>query len=370
SLHNPQNQALERGALALGYHTSVIPRNTHGCIADGCRMCGYCSLGCQRGTKMSVVKAYLERAYVRGARFLVETQVEKIHIRRGMAIGVEAYHRGKVVTVHAKIVVIAAGALHTPALLLRSGIQHPHIGKHLHLHPTVAVAGVYPEPMHPWHGGMMTVVLSEHARLNGTWGFRLETPPIHSGLLAMALPWRSGKAHKHGMLKAAHIGAYIVLTRDRDGGSITLNKRGRPIAQYRVSAFDLAHLQRGIQEAARIHWQAGATELYLPHNHCEPVSLREGGLPALERVLSALPSWRWRPNDYPLFSAHQMGTCRMGGFRDTHPVSPEGELYSVRHLFIADTSAFPEASGVNPMLSVQALAHYIAQSIKARYTSG
>lgn len=367
SQHNLQNQALERGAKALGYHTTTIPRNSNGCAAHNCTMCGYCSLGCQQGTKMGVLKTYLERANRKGARFLVETDVKKVTVREGKATGVEAEYQGHSVSIKAKIVVVAAGSIHTPALLLRSGLQHPHIGKHLHLHPTVSVAGIYPEPMNPWWGNMMTALSNEITQVTGNWGAKLETPPIHSGLLGMALPWLSGKAHKEGMLKASQVGAFIVLTRDRDGGSIILDKRGKPVAHYNISPFDLAHLQRGIQEAARIHQQAGAEEVYFPHNHQAPFSLKNG-VQALEMKLRELPAWRWKANDYPLFSAHQMGTCRMGGNRATHPTSPEGELYEVKNLFVADSSPFPEASGANPMLSIQAMAHYTAQGIKSRYS--
>lgn len=366
SNHNLQNQALERGAKALGYHTTTIPRNSNGCAAHQCKECGYCSLGCRNGTKLGVLKTYLERANVKGARFLVETEVENIIVREGKAVGVVARTEGKMVTVNAKFVVVATGSIHTPALLMRSGLQHPHIGKHLHLHPTVSVAGVYAEPMNPWWGNMMTALSNEVAQTTGNWGAKLETPPIHSGLLAMALPWLSGKAHKEGMLKAAHVGAFIVLTRDRDGGSITLDKRGRPVAHYHISDFDLVHLQRGIAEAARIHLQAGALELYFPHNHQPPFDLRQGS-EALEATLRGMSAWKWRPNDFPLFSAHQMGTCRMGGNRSTHPVSPEGETYEVKNLFIADSSPFPEASGANPMLSIQAMAHFTAQGLKSRF---
>lgn len=368
SQHNLQNQALERGAMALGYHTTTIPRNSHGCSAHNCQECGYCSLGCQNGTKMGVLKTYLERANGKGTRFLVETTVKNVLVREGKAVGVQAECQGHELVIKAQIVVLAAGSIHTPAILLRSGLRHPHIGKHLHLHPTVSVAGVYPQLMNAWQGNMMTALSNEITHITGNWGAKLETPPIHSGLLAMALPWLSGKAHKEGMLKAAQVGAFIVLTRDRDGGTITLDKHGNPVAHYHISSFDLAHLQRGIQEAARIHQQAGAEELYFPHNHQAPLNLKSG-IQALETALREIPFWRWKPNDFPLFSAHQMGTCRMGGHRTTHPVSPEGELYEVKNLFVADSSPFPEASGANPMLSIQAMAHFTAQGLKARYST-
>jgi choline dehydrogenase-like flavoprotein len=366
SAHNKQNQALERGARALGYDASIIPRNAKGCVeAHGCKRCGYCSLGCADGTKMSVVKAYLEQAFGLGARFLTETEAESVIVREGKAVGVLAYSAGKTVRINAKAVVVATGSLHTPALLRRSGLSHPHIGRHLHLHPTVSVAAIYDEDMEAWHGNMMTALSNEFTRLSGTWGVKLETPPVHSGLLAMALPWLSGKAHKEEMLNARRLGAFIVLTRDKDGGEITLNKRGRPSVRYAISPFDLAHLQRGILESARIHQAAGASRLYLPHNHTAPISLRRNTA-SLEAALGDMYARKWRPNDFPLFSAHQMGTCRMGGSRATHPLSPEGETYEAKNLFVADASAFPEASGANPMLSIQALAHYTAQRIKER----
>jgi choline dehydrogenase-like flavoprotein len=368
SQHNIQNQALARGAGLLGYETSSIPRNSNGCAVDDCKMCGYCSLGCQRGTKQGVLKTYLQQAFERGTRFLVNANAERVTTERGVATGVQVRMRdtGFWVDVSAKFVVVAAGSIHTPALLLRSGLQHPHIGQHLHLHPTVSVAAIYQEAVNPWHGNMMTALCNDFARQTGNWGVKLETPPIHSGLLGMALPWASGKAHKDAMLKAAHVGAFIVLTRDRDGGRITLDKHGNPLAHYDISQFDLAHLQRGILEAAHIHASAGARELFLPHNHTYYFDLTKGWN-ALESSLRGMSSWKWRANDFPLFSAHQMGTCRMGGNRSTHPVSPEGETYEVKNLFIADSSPFPEASGANPMLSIQAMAHYTAQGLKSRF---
>jgi choline dehydrogenase-like flavoprotein len=368
SAHNIQNQALERGARALGYHTSTIPRNSNGCAVDNCQSCGYCSLGCQRGTKMSVLKTYLQQAFERGARFLANAEVEKITIEQGKATGVQVTIplTGRKVNIKAKFVVVAAGSIHTPALLIRSGLQHPHIGRHLHLHPTVSVAGVYGEAVNAWHGNMMTALCNDFARQTGAWGVKLETPPIHSGLLGMAMPWAGGKAHKDAMRKAANVAGFIVLTRDRDGGRITADKRGQPVADYAISPFDLAHLQRGILEAAHIHASAGARDLYLPHNQTFYFDLTKGWN-TVENSLRAMSTWKWRANDFPLFSAHQMGTCRMGGNRSTHPVSPEGETYEVKNLFVADSSPFPEASGANPMLSIQAMAHFTAQGLKNRF---
>ena len=66
-----------------------------------------------------------------------------------------------------------------------------------------------------------------------------------------------------------------------------------------------------------------------------------------------------------LFTAHQMGTCRMGGDRRRAPLSPEGRLWEVANLWVADASAFPAASGVNPMITIQGLAWHTVQGMLA-----
>lgn len=378
SQHNAQNLALACGAAKLGWDTSVIPRNSDGCLVDQCKSCGYCCFGCQRGSKRSTLKTYLERAVACGAQIFPDTEAHRIIIERGLATGIHAIQRQTNTltgnthiaefTIKAKIVVVAAGSIHTPALLLRSGLQHQHIGRHLNFHPTVAVAGRYSHTMNPWWGNMMTALSNQVANLDDGFGAKIETAPIHSGMLALALPWTSGKQHKHTMLHAPHIAGFIVLTRDRDGGRVHVDKRGKPMLDYNLSQYDLKHLLAGVAAAARLHLAAGAEETYFPHNSF-PTFRADAGERALEAMLTDMPSWGWQANRFPLFTAHQMSSCRMGGVRATHPVSPEGETVEIRNLFVADASALPECSGVNPMLSTQALAYYTAQNIKSRLTA-
>jgi choline dehydrogenase-like flavoprotein len=426
SIHNPQNQALHDGAARLGYDIGTIPRNAKGCTCplvdddgvlveknvenavekpvqnvgivgnmgicgepsvensdDVCKTCGYCCFGCQRGTKQSTVKTYLQRAFDHGTRIYADAEVSRILIEQGIpknkAVGVKAVQRlpdGRLreFTVKARLVVVAAGSIHTPALLMRSGVQHPHLGRHLNFHPTVSVAADYERPMNPWWGGMMTALSNEVARLDGAYkeyGAKLETPPIHAGLMAMALPWGSGQQHKETMLKARNVGAFVVLTRDRDGGSVTLDTRGKPVLDYNLSHYDLNHLLQGMAAAARIHIAAGARDIYFPHNSSRVFRVNDvRNQPveqALERFLADMPRWGWRANDFALFTAHQMASCRMGSTRAEHPLAPDGTLYDVENLYVADASAMPECSGSNPMLTTQALADFTAQGIKSRF---
>ncbi|MEP0547189.1 MAG: GMC family oxidoreductase N-terminal domain-containing protein [Rhodothermales bacterium] len=372
--HNPQNQALWDGCTKLGYHVGEIPRNQRPPESEAeWKRIGFSPFGDRDGLKQGMLPTYLQRAVAHGARILADTTVERVTIANGRATGVVGTYEGvdgrRVrVTVQAERVVVAAGSIHTPALLLRSGIEHPHLGRHLFFHPTVAVAARYPDRMEPWYGPMMSAVSNEFAKLDGLYGPKLETPPTHAGLLGLALPWRSGEQHKTVMRHAAHIGSFIVLTRDRDGGRVTTNKQGGPVLHYSLSTFDRDHLLRGIAEACRIHLAAGAEEVYFPHNTA-PTYQRVHGEAELERFLADIPNWGWKANRFPLFTAHQMGTCRMGGDAKRHPITPEGEVRGTKNLYVADASCFPESSGVNPMLSVQAIAHYTAQGLKAQTAS-
>ena len=364
SPHNFQNQALWDGAQALGYAVQLIARNTDGCRQAGsCQACGYCLFGCRSGAKQGGLRTHIWRAQNAGARILVDSNVQRVLLQRGQAAGVLVQQGAARVTIHARRVVVAAGALHTPALLWRSGLQHAQLGRNLYLHPTLAVAADYGRPMRAWEGPMMSAVCNHFAQLDGNYGFLLETPPAHPGLFALALPWHSGRAHKQAMLAGERLGSFIVLLRDRDPGQVVADRHGQPLIRHRLSNYDAAHLLHGMQTAARVHAAAGAQVVYLPHA-AAPEALRVGA-PHFAATLAQAGAWSMQPNRFTLFSAHQMSTCRMGGNARTHPLAPSGELRAARGLFVADGSALPECSGVNPMLSIQALAHFIAQGIKA-----
>lgn len=370
--HNGQNQALLDGSARLGQATRLIPRNERGLSASDhhFRGLGYSSLGDAHGIKQGTLNTYLRTAAAHGARLLPDTRAERVTIVAGRATGAEAVHTPASgppvrIVVRAERVVVAGGAIQTPTLLLRSGLRHPHLGRHLHLHPTVAVAAHYPHPMHSWHGPSMSVVNDTFTRLGGSnFGVKLETPPTHPGLLAMVLPWQSGAQHRRLLQAADHLGSFIVLTRDRDGGRVRADRRGAPLIDYTLSAFDKKSMLAGVRAAAEIHVAAGAHTVYLPHGTL-PVLHAQAGVLRNPELLASLPRLPWQPNRFGLYSAHQMSTCRLGGQARTHPLRPDGQTVEVRNLYVADGSAFPACSGANPMLTIMALAHYTAQGLPA-----
>jgi choline dehydrogenase-like flavoprotein len=272
-------------------------------------------------------------------------------------------------SVSAPTVVVAGGSIESPALLLRSGLDNPNIGRHLRLHPVAVVAGFYDHPILPWDGSPQTIKTDHFAHLRGTHGFRIEMAPALPGTIAAGTAWEGGLQHKLQMLRSANAAIFFVLTRDTGEGSVQVDRRGTPVIRYRPNHVDAGFLVRGMQEISRIAFAGGAVAVST--THAPPLLLQsDHGRPGavgdarLHGFLVDIERRGVVANRLPLYSAHQMGTCRLGSDSKTSVADPYGQAHGVQGLFIADASGFPTASGVNPMLSVMALAYRVAQRIK------
>jgi len=368
SAHNKQNQLLYDGAKAAGYHAGVLRRNAVGCE----QRCGTCGFGCRYGCKQSTTKTYLQDAYDRGARIIVRCSADRVMIENGKAVGVEARvtdaETGKShkVTVRAKAVIVAAGAINSPAVLLRSGLENRHIGMHLHLHPTSTVGGLYPEKVYAWQGVMQSAY-SDFGHVTGNYGYKLEVPPAHPGLIGLSSSWFSAREYKDQATRMANIATFIVLTRDKGEGSVTLDRNGEPVINYVTSAFDRKHLLHGLRTAARAHIAAGAQTLFSLHTKKVRLDVAEDKAVTEQRLRefdALLERNGLGVNRIMMFSAHQMSTCRMGADPEKSVVDGNCEVHNVKGLFVCDGSVFPASSGVNPMLSIMGLAHRASQYIK------
>lgn len=369
---NPNNAALQRGCEALGYEWKRIPRNASDCQ----QRCGACGYGCPYGRKQSTMRTFLQDAADGGARFVVRCQVERVVIARGHATGVEGWAldertgQRRRVTVKAPVVVVAGGAVESPALLLRSGLSNPNIGAHLRLHPVVAMAAYYAQRVEPWKGSLQTVLSDHFKHLRGDYGLRFEVAPAHPGMLGMVTPWRGGAQHKQDMARSPYAATFIALMRDTGEGRVTLDKQGDPTLAYFPNATDRSALTLAMGELAKIAAAGGATRVAALHTR-ELTLDAEAGRPGaisdaqLRAFASDAQQRGIAANAIPLFSAHQMGTCRLGADARTAVADPWGEVFGAKGLFIGDASGFPTASGVNPMLSIMALAYRVAQRITA-----
>jgi choline dehydrogenase-like flavoprotein len=366
SVPNENNAALKRGCEVLGYHWDPIPRNASGCE----QRCGGCQFGCPYGRKQSAVLTFLQDAHDLGARIVAGCRVERVVVERGRATGVEAQVGQHRVVVRAPTVVVAGGGVESPAVLLRSGLDNPNIGRHLRLHPVTVVAGFYDHPVRAWMGSPQTVKTDQFAHLRGGYGFRLEMAPAHPGIIAMGMAWDGARQHKLQMLQAANAAIFFVLSRDTGEGRVRVDGGGRAVLSYWPDRENRDFLVRGMQEIAKIAFAGGAVSVSTTHSPTLQLD-GEGRKPGavsparLDRFLGDIAAQGIAPNRLPLFTAHQMGSCRLGSNPRTSVADPYGQVHGAPGLYVADASGFPTASGVNPMLSVMALAHRVAQRIKA-----
>src|SRR5258708_3894765 len=367
STHNQQNQLLADGCEALGYQVGVIPRNAINCQ----QRCGTCGFGCRYGAKQSTMKTYLQDAYDHGARIIVHCSADKVLIEGGRAVGVEAHVTGGEktykVTVRAKAVIVAAGSIHSPAVLIRSGLENRHIGRHLYLHPVSTITGIYPEKVYPWQGVMQSAYSREYAHLDWNYGYVLEVQPLHPGLIGLSTPWYSAREYREQLAQAANFATIIVLTRDKGEGTVTVDRDGEPVIDYVVSAYDRKHLLHGLRQAARVHFAAGANAINSLHNKRTRLDRPENGMVTEQQFREfdrQLERHGMPVNRIMIFTPHHMGTCRIQTDHTTSVTNEHGEVHGVKNLFVCDGSLFPAASGVNPMLSIMGLAHRASQYIK------
>jgi acyl-CoA reductase-like NAD-dependent aldehyde dehydrogenase/choline dehydrogenase-like flavoprotein len=369
---NGPHRRLEEACAELGYDFRPITRNTDPSTYTP-ESAAYMGFGDASGSKRSTAKTYLLDAQREGAEILAGARALRILTEGGRTSGVEAEWAQpdgaaangspSRLTVRAPLVVVACGALESPALLLRSQIGGPAVGEYLRLHPTVAVTAYYDEPQNWMWGPPQAALSHQFADTGEGYGFLLESAQATTGLFGAAVPWRSGADHKRRMREWAHAAPLIALVRERGHGRVEIDAAGNAVPHYPIDdALDRAHLKQGIEQLVRIHATAGAREIIGSGMRVGDWTRGED----LEEFIATLNAQEIVPREFVTFSAHQMGTCRMGRDPATSVANPWGELHDTPGVWVGDASAFPSASGTNPMATIMALARRTAHAIAGR----
>src|SRR3954453_15983778 len=363
-LNGPQ-QKMKEGCERLGWDFRPVVRNVDlGKYSP--EASGYLGFGDQSGAKNSTAQTYLRDAADNDAQILVRTRAQRVLTENGRAAGVEARYedpasgRSARVIVRAPHVVVACGALETPALLLRSHIGGPAVGDYLRLHPAAAIFGSYGEDLRAWWGAPHAGLSHEFENIEDGYGFLIEGAQYTTAVGGSATPWTGGETHKELMARFKYGATFIMLLRDHGHGRVVLDPNGEPAPFYSMEdPLDLKHTRIALEKIIRLHEAAGAQEIMslagrLPH-------WRRGD--NVERFIERAQRVPQRAGGQKLFSAHQMGTARMGTDPQTSVANPFGELHDVKGVWIGDGSAFPTASGTNPMVTIMALARRTAFAI-------
>lgn len=361
SAANGRDRLMEEGLKKLGWHVDQMPRNVKGCAQD--EQCGYCGFGCRVGAKLGA-RVYLEEAAGHGTRIVTGANVTNVVVQDGRATGVHAICGAHTLRVKARGVVVAAGAIETPALLLRSRLGG-RVGHGLRLHPGTAVWGLFDEEVRMWEGVQMARYSDQHRDWDDGYGPIWESVPLHPAAWATVIPWTSAGDHYELMGRYPHASYVAPLPRDRTSGRVTIDKRGAPRIDYKLAADDERRIVNAVIEGSKILEAAGARQIYSAHGI--PTTYRVGEPGGRDRWADEVRTRGYRNGRAILGSFHQMGSCSMGTDPSSSAVGPDGETHEVRNLFVTDGSTFPDASGVNPMLSIFGIANMIAPKIAARF---
>jgi choline dehydrogenase-like flavoprotein len=272
--------------------------------------------------------------------------------------------------IRARHYVVAAGAIGSPALLIRSRAPDPHrtLGRRTFLHPTVISAAVMPERVAGYAGAPQSVFSDhflEHVAIDGPVGFKLEVPPLHPALFGMTLP---GLGASHSALMRAFPHAQVVIALLRDGfhpesrgGMVGLRDDGSPVLSYPLTPTIWDAVRRALLAMAEIQFAAGAKSVMPVHERARPYS----SWAEARAEIGALPL---EPLLTRVFSAHVMGGCGMADSPQRGVVDAGGRHFQLHNVSVHDGSVFPTSLGANPQLSIYALAARNASALAAGLT--
>ncbi|WP_328773912.1 GMC family oxidoreductase [Streptomyces sp. NBC_00286] len=338
-------------ARALGWTAAPLRRN-----APGCKGSCQCVVGCPTGAKQSVQLSVLPDACAAGARIVTEARVETILVdpdRPGgpRAAGVRVRRDGGRFEILAPLIVVAAGALQSPALLRRSGLgRHPRLGRNLSIHPATSVAGRFTEPVTAWEGVLQSVGVEE---LHGQ-GILIEATATPPGMGSFVLPGLGGELRREleGADRLATLGAMIA---DRPSGRVL--GRDRTLIRYDLHRRDAERLMRAVRAMGHLLFAAGAEEVLTGI----PATPRVHSLAELDTALAGTSARQLHLSAY-----HPTGTVAAGADPHRFPADAAGRLRGVHGVLIADGSVLPGCPEVNPQLSIMAAGLAVTQAFVER----
>lgn len=357
---NANNQLVLDGARALGLSAGVFDHNRIGCHGSG-----YCLIGCAYDAKKGAHLNYLPAALAAGADAYTDVRIERLERRAAggwTALG-DVVERGPRVArlpvrIEAERVVLAAGAVHSPAILARSGLERglPELGRNLSLQPQMPVVASFDgsRRIELWRGIPQSAycdAFDDDRPEHGLGGFRLEA--VHGGIAnAAGLLPGFGVAHKAAMRGLGSTAVALLLVPDRPGGRIrwewTRAHGVRPRIAYRPAPEWEGRLRRGLRHAAELYFAAGARQVAFSHERFEPLRSPD--------ELVRIDALRIEPAITHLVSAHVQGTCRMSLDAATGVVDQDHRVHGFEDLYVVDASVMPTTASTHTMIPIMAMA--------------
>jgi choline dehydrogenase-like flavoprotein len=342
---------IARGAEKLGYSHGVLMRNAPGCDGQG-----VCCFGCPTGAKRSTDVSYIPEALLRGAQLVTAAKVTGIDVVAGRARGVHGkLGSGRAFTVKADAVVIAGGALMTPVVLRKAGVctASPFLGKNLSIHPASKVMALFREHIDMANAIPQGYCVDQFEEE----GMMLEGASTPFDVTAVAIPW-VGRRYVEVMERYRHLATFGFMIEDTSRGEIRPGPGGLPLITYNMNEHDVRRMARGMSILAELFLAAGADRVLTFLPGAPEVFTQDGARAIADMKLKAL--------DFEITAYHPLGTCRVGVDPKTSVCGPDHETHEVQALYVVDGSSVPSALGVNPQMTIMAMALRAGELLDAR----
>ena len=352
-------RVMARGCERLGYSHHALNRNAPGCDGQG-----LCCFGCPTDAKRSTNVSYVPMALEKGAQVVTGLTVDRVLVEEERAVGVEGtVDRGGVptrVTVRAKVVVLACGAISTPMLLLGQGLANGsgQVGRNLSIHPAAGGMGLFDEETRGWNAVPQGTCIDEFHD-EGIL-FEGATAPLDLAVLS-STGW--GPRWVEFVEQFPRSVMYGFMVKDSSRGRVSVGPDKQPLITYWLGRQDLDKVRRGLGILSRVFLAAGAHEVHLPITGRGPF-----------RTLDEVDAFEHAPlsaRSVDLTAYHPLGTCRMGTDPFSSVVDATHETHDVHNLFVCDGSSVPGSLGVNPQVTIMAMslraAEYVARRVERMY---
>jgi choline dehydrogenase-like flavoprotein len=349
----PIGEVMARGCNAFGWSHLPILRNAPDC--DGS---GFCDFGCPSGARRSTDVAYLPPALRGGSVLFQGTKVERLVVENGRAVGVDARsQKGRTLRVRARVVVLAGGAIPTPMLLLEQGLcnRSDQVGRNLSIHPSGGMCALFEDEIRGYDYIPQGYACDNFLRE----GFLFTSAQPTRNIAAMLLPF-GGRRLMAAMDKLDHLGSFALLVHDasRNGRVWGRDVAGFPAITYNIARRDVECMHQALIRTGEMCFAAGAREIY-------PVMISAPVI-ANQRELERFRRAKLGAGDFVWLSYHPLGSCKMGTDPESSVVGIDHETHDVEALYIVDGSTVPGPLGVNPQLTIMAMATRAAEKIDAR----
>lgn len=365
---NANNRKLFEGCKALGWEADTLRRNVYACMQTG-----FCGLGCPVNAKRSMLVTMIPDAIDAGAKLVFRARADRFETKGSAVATLHATlldaegiaPTGKKLTVTAKRFVTSGGAINSPALLLRSGIDDgERVGARTFLHPVIGSAAFYDDDIHPYRGAPQSAASHQFAHRGGDIGFFLEAVPWYPSLTASAVPG-FGTEHFDILKQAKNTATHIALAIDGfhddiAGGRVTLRASGMPLLDYPIPERLWSTFRFAQKKLAEMQFASGAKQVLTLHD--PPRSMHSKA-----DIDGAIDAAAYDIGRVAVFTAHQMGGCAMGDDAARSVVRSEDlRHHHFENLYVIDGSVFPTSLGVNPQESIYGLARLMATRLAAR----